>query len=46
MHWLAEGDISNLKAVGEMPVIEFFLLLDKRIAETKREAARVRKKQK
>lgn len=43
MHWLAEGDPVKLKAVGEMAGIEFFLLLDKKIAETKKEAARVRK---
>lgn len=43
MHWLAEGDPVKLKAVGEMPSIEFFLLLDKKIAETKKELARVRK---
>lgn len=43
MHWLAEGDPVKLKVVGEMPSIEFFLLLDKKIAETKKELARVRK---
>jgi len=42
MHWLAEGDPVKLKAVSEMAGIEFFMLLDKRIAEMKREAARVR----
>lgn len=43
MHWLAEGDPVKLKAVGEMSSIEFFLLLDKKIAETKKEVSRIQK---
>jgi hypothetical protein len=40
MVWLAEGDVSKLKAVNEMPVFEFFIMLNKKIEETEKEIAR------
>jgi hypothetical protein len=44
MHWISDGDPMKLKAVGEMPGIEFFLLLDKKIEDTKKQLARARAK--
>lgn len=42
MNWLAEDDISKLKAVNEMPVLEFFIMLNKKIVETEKQIARAR----
>lgn len=44
MHWMAEGDPVKLRAVSEMAIVEFFLLLDKKIAETKKHMAQARKR--
>src|SRR5688572_9425644 len=33
MAWLAGGDVSKLKSVNEMPVFEFFVMLNKKIEE-------------
>lgn len=43
MHWMAEGDPVRLKVISEMPVVEFYMLLDKKIAEVKKELKRVAK---
>lgn len=43
MAWLVDGDVSKLKSVNEMPVFEFFIMLNKKIEETEKEIARVRK---
>jgi hypothetical protein len=40
MAWLVEGDVSKLKYVNEMPVFEFFIMLNKKIEETEKEIAR------
>lgn len=43
MHWLAEGDPVKLKAIEQMTAIDFFILLDKKIAQTKKELSRIKK---
>lgn len=44
MNWLAENDVSKLKAVNEMPVLEFFIMLNKKVIETKKQIARANRK--
>jgi hypothetical protein len=46
MHWMADGAPADLKAFGEMSIVEYFMMLDKKIAETKKEAARLKKRHK
>lgn len=42
MVWLAEGDVSKLKAVGEMPVIDFFIMLNKKNADAEKQIEQAR----
>lgn len=37
MNWLADGDVLKMKAISEMPVLDFFIMLDKKISETKKQ---------
>jgi hypothetical protein len=43
MNFLVDNDPMKVKAVSEMPVIDFFMLLNKKIAETKKQIERNRK---
>lgn len=40
MAWLAEDDITTLKAISEMPMLDFFIMLNKKIGETEKQIAR------
>lgn len=46
MYWLADGKPADLKAFSEMPMYEYFFLLDKKLAETKKHIARASKTKK
>lgn len=37
MSWLADNDVIKLKAVSEMPMIDFFIMLNKKIEETEKQ---------
>lgn len=39
MEWLADGDVLKLKVISEMPVIDFFIMLNKKVIETERQIA-------
>lgn len=40
MVWLAENDVSKLKTINEMPMLDFFILLNKKIGETRKQIIR------
>jgi len=40
MNWLADKDVVKLKAVSEMPMFDFFIMLNKKIEETEKQIAR------
>lgn len=40
---MAGDDPMKIEAFGKMPLIEYFIILDKRMRETKKEAARQKK---
>jgi hypothetical protein len=42
MDWLAENNPANLKVVSEMPILDFFIMLNKKIIETKKQIARAK----
>lgn len=42
MCWLANDEPASVKAIGEMPGVEYFMMLDKKIASTKKELKRAR----
>lgn len=42
MVWLADGDPFKLKAVNEMPIYEFFIMLNKKTIEIEKEIAHAR----
>jgi len=42
MTWLAEDDVNKLKSVNEMPVLDFFIMLNKKIANTKKQIKQTR----
>jgi len=44
MSWLADNDVLKLKAVSEMPVIDFFIMLNKKIEETEKQIKNANKK--
>ena len=46
MSWLAEDDIVKMKMATEMPILDFFIMLDKKIIETKKQIEKARKGQK
>lgn len=37
MNWLAENDVVKLKAVTEMQMLDFFIMLNKKIIETEKQ---------
>ena len=43
MNFLVDNDPMKVKAVSEMPVIDFFMLLNKKIIDTKKQIARAKK---
>jgi len=40
MNWLADNDVSKIKIVSEMPVIDFFIMLNKKIAEEEKKISK------
>lgn len=46
MHWLADGDPVKIKAINDGPVIDFFILLDEKLKQIKKENKRIQKSKK
>lgn len=44
MVWLADGDVTNLKSVSEMPMLDFFIMLNKKIIETEKQIKKANKR--
>lgn len=43
MYWLAGDDPLKIEAFDKMPIIDYFMLLDKKISDTKKELSRQKK---
>ena len=43
MRWLADNDVVKLKVVSEMPMLDFFIMLNKKIIETEKQIKRAKK---
>lgn len=43
MYWLSEGNPITLRELGRMPMVDYFFLLNKKIAESKRMADQAKK---